>query len=375
MTLPINFYNFSENDLRTFTESVFTKMGCPDAQAKLAADVLISADLRGIDSHGVARLSGYVRLWQKGRINPNPNIKIVKEKPSTATVDGDAGLGLVVAPYAMEIAIEKSKKCGSGFVAVGNSNHFGISAYHAMKALDFDMIGYSMTNASPLVAPTYSKERMLGTNPVCYAIPAGKYDPVVIDMASSAAANGKLEIAQRKQKPVPEGWVQTADGADTIDANGLKHGGSLRPLGSNPELGSHKGYALSAMVDIFSGVLSGANFGPWVPPFVSFLDVLPNLPGKGLGHFVGAWEIDGFADIDSFKSNMDLWIERFKAAAPIDDSQKVIIPGEPEAAYFKIRKTDGIPVIEAVVEDLRTMAENLHLDHPFVVGEMKVNLN
>jgi LDH2 family malate/lactate/ureidoglycolate dehydrogenase len=280
-------------------------------------------------------------------------------------MDGDAGLGLVVAPRAMELAIEKGKNCGTGWVAVGNSNHFGIAAYHAMKALEFNMIGYALTNASPLVAPTFSKERMLGTNPICYAIPAGKFEPVVIDMSTSSAANGKLEIAQRKNIPVPEGWIQTKDGDTTTDANGLKLGGSLLSLGSDKDRGSHKGYGLGAMVDIFSGVLSGANFGPWVPPFVSFLDVQPNLPGKGLGHFLGAIQVDGFSDVDVFKNNMDLWIERFKNAEPIDVKQPVIIPGEPEAQFMKTRINEGIPLIDAVVQDLKHLAENFKLDHPF----------
>lgn len=365
MSSELVFHLVKAEDLRRFAVSVFKFIGSNDADANLASDVLLKADMRGIDSHGVARLSGYIRLWEKGRINPKPNIKIVRQTASTATIDGDAGLGLVVAPYAMDIAIEKAKNCGTGWAAVGNSNHFGIAGYHAMKALEFDMIGYALTNASPLVAPTFSKERMLGTNPICYAIPAGKYEPVVIDMATSAAANGKLEIAQRKNKPVPEGWIQTKDGGITTDANGLKLGGALLPLGSDKERGSHKGYGLGAMVDIFSGVLSGANFGPWVPPFVSFLDVQPNLPGKGLGHFLGAMQVDGFSEVDVFKTNMDLWIERFKNAVPIDKSQPVIIPGEPEANFEKIRLVEGIPLIDAVVQDLKQLAVNFKLDHPF----------
>jgi len=365
MSTVLNYQTIKVSDLREFAQSVFKYIGCQHEDAALAADVLIKADLRGIDSHGVARLSGYIRLWEKGRINPKPNISIVRETKSTATIDGDAGLGLVVAPKAMDIAIEKSKACGSGWVAVGNSNHFGIAAYHAIKALEFDMIGYALTNASPLVAPTYSKERMLGTNPICYAIPAGKYEPVIIDMATSAAANGKLEIAQRKKKEVTTGWIQTAEGLQTSDAHALKQGGALLPLGSGIETGSHKGYGLGAMVDIFSGVLSGANFGPWVPPFVSFLEVLPNLPGKGLGHFLGAIQVDGFSDVSVFKSNMDLWIERFKNATPINPAQGVIIPGEPEAAHFKQRQISGIPLIEDVVDDLKKLALSYHLHHPF----------
>ncbi|MGZ3891482.1 MAG: Ldh family oxidoreductase, partial [Mucilaginibacter sp.] len=162
----------SESALRTFTENIFLAMGCSAEHAQLASDVLIKSDLRGIDSHGVARLTGYVRLWEKKRINTSPNIRIVHETATTATVDGDAGLGLIVAPFAMKVAIEKAEKYGSGWVSVRNSNHFGIAGYHTLMAVEKDMIGFAMTNASPLVSPTYSSERLLGTNPMCYAFPA-----------------------------------------------------------------------------------------------------------------------------------------------------------------------------------------------------------
>ena len=265
-------YTFPENILRTFTHHVFIKMGCSEEHASLAADVLIRSDLRGIDSHGVARLNGYVRLWEKGRINARPDIRIVHETPSTATIDGDRGLGLIVAPFAMKVAIEKADKVGSGWVSVRNSNHFGIAGYHALMAVEKDMIGFAMTNASPLVAPTYSIERMLGTNPMCYAFPAGQYPPVIVDMATSAAANGKLEIAQRAGLSVPQGWIQDGNGGISEDPHELKNGGSLLPLGSDKNHGSHKGFGLSATVDILSAVLSGANYGPWAPPFVAFLE-------------------------------------------------------------------------------------------------------
>ncbi|MBB3058916.1 Ldh family oxidoreductase [Mucilaginibacter gotjawali] len=346
----------SESALRTFTQNVFLAMGCSDEHAGLAADVLIQADLRGIDSHGVARLVGYVRLWEKKRINPNPNITIVHQTPTTATVDGDAGLGLVVAPFAMRLAIEKAEKYGSGWVSVRNSNHFGIAGYHSLMAVEKNMIGFAMTNASPLVAPTFSNERLLGTNPICYAFPAGNYPPVVVDMATSAAANGKLEIAQRSGKQVPEGWIQDANGDITTDPHALKKGGSLLPLGGNKEHGSHKGFGLSATVDILSAVLSGANYGPWVPPFVAFLEP-PNDPvGLGIGHFVGAMRVDGFRPLDEFKANMDNWIARFKSASTVDPNQKVIIPGEPELEAEADRKKNGIPIVDAVWNDLKGLA-------------------
>ena len=329
----------------------------------MAADVLIRSDLRGIDSHGVARLTGYVRLWEKGRINTKPNITIVYETPTTATVDGDAGFGLVVAPFAMQLAIKKSEIYGSGWVAVRNSNHFGIAGYHALMAVEKDMIGFAMTNASPLVAPTFSNERMLGTNPMCYAFPAGAYPPVVVDMATSAAANGKLEIAQRSGKKVPEGWIQDAAGNFTTDPHALKNGGSLLPLGSDRQHGSHKGFGLSAVVDILSGVLSGANYGPWVPPFVSFLEPPANPVGLGLGHFVGAMRVDGFRPANDFKADMDNWIKRFKSASTIDPEQKVIIPGEPELESEIERGKNGIPLVDAVVNDLNELAHRFGILH------------
>src|SRR5688500_17607412 len=208
MTEPI----FSYDTLREFALSIFKKIGSPDDQAALATDVLLRADLRGIDSHGIARLSGYVRLWEKKRVNSSPDIKIVHETPSTAVVSGDGGLGLVVAPRAMEIAIAKAKQVGTGWVAVKNSNHFGIAGYHAMMALEHDMIGLAMTNASPLVAPTFSIDRLLGTNPICVVIPAGEEPAFVADLATTTAANGKLEILQRKNKLAPDGWIQDKDG-------------------------------------------------------------------------------------------------------------------------------------------------------------------
>jgi len=216
-----------------------------------------------------------------------------------------------------------------------------------------------MTNASPLVAPTFSNERMLGTNPMCYAFPAGKYPPVIVDMATSAAANGKLEIAQRAGKQVPEGWLQDASGAYTTDPHALKSGGSLLPLGSDYEHGSHKGFGLSATVDILSAVLSGANYGPWVPPFVSFLEPPTNPVGTGIGHFLGAMRVDGFRPVDEFKEHMDNWVKRFKDASPINPDQKVIIPGEPEHEAEQDRRKNGIPIVDAVVEDLKEVAEKL----------------
>ena len=347
---------FSYNQIFAFTEAVFRRIGCPEADATLATETLLSADLRGIDSHGVARLVGYVRLWEAGRINPTPRVGVTYETPSTAVVDGDGGLGLVVGPKAMRVAIEKARQVGTGWVSVKNSNHFGIAGYHAMLPLAHDMIGVAMTNASPLVAPTYSLDRLLGTNPIAVAVPAGEQPDFVADLATTTAANGKLEIAQRKGLPVPEGWVQNADGSGSTDANTVKNGGALLPLGG--ATGSHKGYALGSIVDIFSAVLSGANYGPWVPPFVAFLQPPTDPVGQGLGHFFGAMRVDAFRPADEFKAHMDNWITTFRNAHALK-GKKVLIPGDPEREMAARRILEGIPLLDAVVQDLESLGEKL----------------
>ncbi|HNF44036.1 MAG TPA: Ldh family oxidoreductase, partial [Ferruginibacter sp.] len=318
---------------------------------------LLSADLRGVDSHGVARLSGYIRLWEVQRVNANPAIRVVHETPSTAVVDGDRGLGLVVAPFAMQVAIDKAKQAGTGWVSVRNSNHFGIAGYHAMMALQHDMIGIAMTNASALVAPTFAKERMLGTNPIAVTIPAGAEPAFVADFATTTAANGKLEILQRKNQDAPEGWVLTKEGEPSTNANEIKNGGMLLPLGGDKEHGSHKGYALGAVVDIFSAILSGASYGPWVPPFPAYIPMPVNMPGEGLGHFFGAMRIDAFRTAGEFKDHMDNWIKRFRSAKTIAGQERVIIPGDPEREMETERMQHGIPLLQPVIDDLQSLAD------------------
>lgn len=360
---------FSYNQLFEFAKNVFLKIGCNDDDAFLATKVLLSADVRGIDSHGIARLSGYVRLWDAKRVNANPQIKILHQTPSTATVDGDSGLGLAVAPKAMQIAIDKAKNAGTGWVSVQNSNHFGIAGYHAMMALEEDMIGICMTNASPLVAPTFSVERLLGTNPICVAIPAANQPPFVADMATTTASNGKLEILQRKKELALLGWIQDKNGKPSTDPHELKIGGALLPLGGDKEHGSHKGYALGAIVDIFSAILSGANYGPWVPPFPAYVPMPTDMPGKGIGHFFGAMRIDAFRPAEEFKQHMDQWIERFRSAKTAEGFDKVIIPGDPEREMEKERMQNGIPLLDSVVNDLNYLAEKFSPLNP-PVGEV-----
>jgi len=351
---------YSVTYLHSFVKDIFLRLGCSDADAGLATDILIAADLRGVDSHGVARLAGYVRLYEAGRLNPQPRTHIVHETPSTATLDGDKGVGLVVAPQAMKIAIEKARNVGTGWVAIRNSNHFGIAGYHAMLALAHDMIGMTMTNAAPLVTPTFSKQKLLGTNPIAVAIPALTQPPFVADFASTAVAYGKLEILQRKGAPAPHGWVQDKDGNPSNDSNAIKNGGALLPLGSDREHGSHKGYGLGSIVDIFSGVLSGANYGPWVPPFATagFMTGASDPVGMGTGHFVGAMRIDSFRPAEDFKAHMDNWIQTFRQA-PAVEGKKVLIPGDPERESEAERRITGLPLVPSVVADLRALGDKM----------------
>ena len=225
-----------------------------------------------------------------------------------------------------------------------------------------------MTNASALVAPTFSIERLLGTNPICVAIPSGEEPPFVADLATTTAANGKLEILQRKNQEAPEGWIQDKNGNISTNPHELKDGGALLPLGGDREHGSHKGYALGAIVDIFSGVLSGANYGPWVPPFPAYVPMPQNMPGKGIGHFFGAMRIDAFRPADEFKKDMDQWLKRFRQAKPAKEFEQVLVPGDPERIMEIHRKENGIPLMHAVVEDLEYLAKRFKISPPEIIA-------
>jgi LDH2 family malate/lactate/ureidoglycolate dehydrogenase len=196
------------------------------------------------------------------------------------------------------------------------------------------------------------------------AIPADKQPPYVADFATTTAANGKLEILQRKNEEAPLGWIQNAEGQDSTNPNELKNGGALLPLGSNRDHGSHKGYCLGSIVDILSAVLSGANFGPWAPPFVSFLPMPEDPVGDGLGHFVGTWRIDAFRPKEEFKKNMDIWIERFRKAKTTDNQERVLIPGDPEREFELDRREKGIPILDKVIQDLTELGDRMGIPFP-----------
>jgi L-2-hydroxycarboxylate dehydrogenase (NAD+) len=343
--------------LHEFCAGVFRHLGVPDDEAHLAADVLSAADRRGIDSHGVARLRTYYDLLSIGRINPRPRPRIVRETASTATVDGDNGLGLVLGPWANDVAMAKADGAGTGWVSVCNTNHYGIAGYYVLKAVERDMIGWSMTNSSKGVAPLWGGERMLGTNPIAIGFPAGEESPVILDMATCTVAYGKIEMAMREGHPIPLGWAIDADGYPTTDPRAMHEGGALVPLGSDREHGGHKGYGLAMAVDVLSAVLSGANWGPFAPPFALRQADPPRSVGKGIGHFFGAMRLDAFRDPGEFKANMDDFVRTLRATRPAPGTPGPLVPGDPERVAQKLRDEHGVPLIPAVLEDLRDISQ------------------
>ncbi len=353
---------FTYDYLFETSRNILLKMGCPENDAHTITDVLLRAELRAISSHGLLRIKTYHDLWQKDRINSTPDLKIVHETPSTAVIDGDRAFGMVTAKKSMELAIEKAKTCGSGWVAAKNSNHFGIAGYYSMLALEHDMIGITMTNANASVAPTFSLERLLGTNPIAFAAPAGKYPPFVADFATTPVPRGKLIIREKKNEKIPYGFIQDKDGHPTIDPADLRRGGAILPLGSTRELGSNKGYCLGSIVDILSGVMSGAGFGPFVPALAAYLENDLEEVGEGTGHFFGAIRIDGFMKADVFKSRMDKWIETFKNSQPTEGHERVLIPGEPEREAEKRLMKKGIYLVPQVAEEFKEVANELGVD-------------
>lgn len=347
---------YSVERLHEFSARVFASCGVPDDEAQSAATVLTTADLWGIDSHGVARLLAYYEMFERDLINPRPRMQIVRESAATATLDGDNGLGLVVGIKGNELAIEKAETSGAGWVSVRNSNHFGIAGYYVYQALSRDLIGWAMTNTPPLVSPLWGAERMLGTNPIAIAFPGKKEPPVVVDFATSAISFGIAEKAVRKGAKLPEGLMIDSDGHNTTEPEELVKGGALLPLGGHRVYGGHKGYCLSAMVDMLCGVLSGANWGPFIPPFPHYLKQPDRSVGKGLGHLFGALRIDGFIDPDEFKTQVDEWIRVFRATRPVPGTNGPLIPGDPERASEVRRRNEGVPLVQSVVEELRYLA-------------------
>jgi L-2-hydroxycarboxylate dehydrogenase (NAD+) len=352
--------------LTNFCVRVFQKMGVPEKDARITTDVLVLADLRGIASHGVARLRRYVDGLKSGMMVAQPQVKIVTETPATALIDAGAGLGQPVSHRAMEKAIKKALDVGAGFVTVRNSNHYGIAGYYAMMALAHDCIGISMTNADVLVVPTFGRNAMLGTNPIAVAAPAGKERPFVMDMATSTVPRGKLEVYDRLGKTLPPGWATDERGAGTTDAHQVldnfktRAGGGLLPLGGEGELLSgYKGYGLALWVDVFCAILSGAAYATTVYPKTADGKPLP----ANLGHFFGAWRVDGFRPADEFKAAMDDLQQRLKRAPKAEGQERIYIHGEKEYEKAELYQRDGIPLNPKVAADLKAIGQQVGVEY------------
>lgn len=331
-------------DLRDYVIRFFLKHNVPLEDAQIVADVLLAADLRGVDSHGVIRLDTYYgsRL-RKGLIDPHPQLKVLTETPSTLALDGGTGLGHVVGYKAMQMCIEKARQVGVGMVTVRNSNHYGIAGYYAMMALEHNMIGISFTNSQPLVAPTYGKTRFLGTNPIAVAVPAGKERPYVLDMATSIVPIGRITVYHKAGKKIPEGWGVDKDGNVTTDPGAVLNGGALMPLGGTDLMRGYKGYGLALWVDIFAGVLAGAATGPEVGK--------TDRPAN-VGHYFAAIRVDAFRPVEEFKEEMDALIQGLKNAPKADGQERIYIHGEKEFELAEKYQREGIPLMKEVVESL-----------------------
>lgn len=352
--------------LADFCVRVFEKMDVSHQDARITADVLVQANLRGIDSHGVARLARYVNGLRDGVMVAQPEEKVVVETPTTVTIEAGAGLGQPVSHRATEMAIEKANKYGCGFATVRNSNHYGIAGYYAMMIANHDMIGISMTNAAVLVAPTFARDAMYGTNPIALAVPASAEPPIVIDMATSTVPRGKLEVYHRQEKPLPLGWATDERGVPTSDAgrvldNFIKRaGGGLLPLGgAGEEFSGYKGYGMGLLVEILSAVLPGAAFLTAVYPKDADGKPLP----ANLGHFFGAWRLDAFRPPDEFKADMDRFIRELKGGSLAEGAERIYVHGEKEFEEADRRGTHGIPLGAKVEASLRQIASDLGVEY------------
>lgn len=355
-----------EEGLRSFCTRAFETLGVPRADAEITGDVLVSANLRGIDSHGVARLRRYVKGLQDRSMAATPEERVVHETGTTALIDGGGGLGQPVSVRAIKLAILKAEKLSTGFVAVRNSNHFGIAGYYAMMTLERNMIGISMTNSAVLVVPTFGRDSMLGTNPIAVAAPAGKERPFVLDMATSTVPRGKLEVYHRKEEPLPLGWATDETGIPTTDTGRVLgnllscRGGGLLPLGGAGELLSgHKGYGLALLVDILCGILPGAGYANNICPKTAEGKPLP----ANIGHFFGAIRIDAFRPLEQFKSAMDDIVRRLKNSSRAEGANRIYIHGEKEFEEADRRSKEGIPLEPKVEADLKAIAKELAIPY------------
>lgn len=334
------------NQLMTFCTQVLQKLGVPREDAEITAGTMVTANLRGVDTHGVLRLPLYAARLKGGAMSPSANLTTEKERVATALLDGHNGIGQVISYRAMEIAIRKAREAGVSYVAVSHSNHFGAAAFYPMMALDHDMIGLAFTNASPRLAPTGGVEKLFGNNPWCVAVPAGKRPPVVLDMANSVVAAGKIRILQKEGRPVPEGWALNEHGEPTTDATAALKGILLA-------IGGYKGYGITLMVDLLTGVLTDSSYGPRVK--VLDQDVDP----AGTAHSFMAIALSAFTDVAAFKARMDAYIEEIKSSKKARGTEVIYVPGELEHIKVQERMERGIPLQVKVAAELITLGKDL----------------
>ncbi len=345
----------TEQKLKDFVRAALTAVGVAQDQAATVAEVLVAADLRGIESHGVARLVAYyVSRIRANKLKAAPKYAIVRETETSIVYDADNGLGHPVGKMTMEKVISKAQSHGSAFGAVRNSNHFGITGYYAMLALPHDMIGMASTNSVRYGTPTFGKDVLLGTNPLAYAIPAGKEPPFVLDFATTTVPRGKLEVYKRKGTPLAEGWAVDAQGHPTSDPDEALRG-ALLPLGGFGTLnGGHKGYGLGLLVDILCGVLAGGKFGGSLPLVTDTME-------GAISHWFGAFRIDAFRDVAEFKRDMDAELRDFKNSAKAPGADRVYVAGEIEAEKTEYHRKNGVPVHAKVWDGLQKLSSELSL--------------
>jgi LDH2 family malate/lactate/ureidoglycolate dehydrogenase len=343
-------------DERAYIELALSTVGVDAAQARDVADVLLAADLRGIESHGIARLRWfYVDRIRLGTIKPAPQYRVVRETPASFVLDADNGLGHPASIVAMRKAIDLAREHGIAFSAVRNSNHYGIAGYYAMMALEHDMIGISSTDSAHFAIPTFGREKRQGTNPFAYAIPTGTPPAFVFDFATTTVTYGKLEVYERRGLRLKNGWAVGADGEPTTDPTAARFGGALLPLGGwGTENGGHKGYGLGALSEILCGVLAGAAFGAQLSKPEG-----PQHPGGITGHWFGALRIDAMRDIAEFKADIDRELRDFRESARAPGCERVYVAGEIEHERTLEFTRDGIPLVPKVWEDLDAMAAEI----------------
>jgi len=342
----------AESAARDATEAIFRKMRLPVEDAAIAADVLITSDLRGCESHGVSNmLRAYVAMYGAGQMNPRPELKVLRESPVSTALDADTGLGIQVGPRAMQMAIGKAEATGIGAVTVQNGGHFGMLAYYALMALEHDMIGVAMVSAGGgLQVPLWGTEPVFGTQPLAWGAPAARHPPFVFDAATTQVAANKLMLTRRIGSQLEAGWITGLDGEPIMDAvDSPDYGGFyMLPFGGTRENGGHKGYGMAMIVDIMAGILSGNR-----PGF---------LAERGRHSlFLMAIRLDAFIDPDRFKADLDQLLDRLASMAPIKDQSRVYYAGLLEHEEAERRRIEGIPYHREVVEWFNQTAAELEL--------------